>query len=426
MFFKTVIAALMFSATAALAQDPPNNAELSRRIEILSQEIEKLKVGEPAAAGAGDTGKSRYGLSPSASKVYRAPRGVSIGGYGEMLYQNYSSQTDAGASAPSSSIDQIDFLRQIIYVGYRFNEKFLFNSEIEFEHAATDRPGGGAFVEFAYIDYLVSPAFNVRAGLLLLPVGLLNELHEPTIFLSARRPDVENLIIPSTWRENGVGIFGDIGPITYRSYLVNGLDASGFSSSGLRSGRQKGGVAKADSFSWVTRVDFVGVNGLLVGGSAYLGQSGYYPTTPGAFVNVPTRIYEAHIDWKWRGLEARALGVVAELDNVTDLNAAKALTGASSVGSRLTGSYVQLGYDVFANCEGDSALIPFVRWERMNTQDRVPDGFTSSGANSTTIMTYGAAFKPIEQIVVKFDYQDYKKENDSGVDQFNAALGYNF
>jgi hypothetical protein len=151
--------------------------------------------------------------------------------------------------------------------------KLVLNTEIEVEHAADDQEGEVA-VEFAYLDYLYSPAFNLRGGLVLVPMGLLSEMHEPTTFLSARRPDSESRIIPSTWRENGVGAFGDVGPFSYKLYLVNGFDAEGFSAAGLRGGRQKASKANADDLAVVGRVDFTGVPGLLAGVSCYQGDSG--------------------------------------------------------------------------------------------------------------------------------------------------------
>ena len=117
-------------------------------------------------------------------------------------------------------------------MGYRFDDRFLFNAEIEIEHA------NEISVEFAYVDYLLNDALTIRGGMVLVPLGLVNDFHEPTVFLGARRPQTERRIIPTTWRKNGVGVLGSAGPIAYRAYLLNGLDATGFSAQGLRGGRQ--------------------------------------------------------------------------------------------------------------------------------------------------------------------------------------------
>lgn len=390
-------------------------AELERRLEILAGEIEKMRIGEAAATA----DRSGYGLGPAASKIYRTERGLSIGGYGELLYQNFDSERDDGAASGRS--DQFDLLRGIVYFGYKWNDRWLLNTEIEYEHA-----GGEVSVEFAYVDYLWRPEMNVRAGLLLVPMGFINELHEPTVFLGANRPDIERVIIPTTWRENGFGLFGDLGPFTYRTYLVNGFRGAGFTAGGLRGGRQKGNQARAEDFAWVGRLDFTGAPGLLVGGSAYLGDSGQDLTLSGRSVEAGTTIVEGHLEWRWRGLELRAMGVQADLDDVADLNAALNLSGNQSVGEKLKGYYLQLGYDLLAGRGGERALIPYARWETYNTQDEVPAGFRANPANDIETVTLGLAVKPIEQLILKVDYQDVDNEAGTGIDQFNALLGYVF
>lgn len=396
-------------------------AEIERRLEVLAAELERMKLGEAAVVA--DEGQ--YGLGPAASKVYRTQRGLSIAGYGEMLFEGFDSRRDDGS--PSGKTDQIDFLRAIVYVGYKFNDRWIFNSEIEFEHASTGKTGE-ASLEFAYLDYLWRPELNWRAGLLLVPMGFLNELHEPPVFLGARRPRIEQVIMPTTWRENGFGIFGDAGPITYRTYLLNGLDAKGFSAGGLRGGRQKGSQALAEGFAWMGRLDYTGTPGLLLGGSVYIGDSGQGLASPGrGALDVQTTIYEAHLEWKWRGLEVRFLGVQAELDDVAELNQALGLSGNRSVGEELEGFYLQVGYDVLAAVgSGEKSLIPYIRWEEFDTQSKVPAGFLRNPANDVEDLTVGLAFKPIDQLIVKVDYENFDNKAGTGVDQFNVALGYIF
>jgi len=389
-------------------------SELERRLEVIAAEIERLKIGEAAVS----VEEGQYGLGPAASKVYRTEQGrLSIGGYGEALYQNFDSERDDGAA--SGRTDTFDLLRAVLYFGYKFNDKWVLNTEIEYEHA------NEVFVEFAYIDYLWRPQTNFRAGLLLLPMGFLNELHEPTTFLGATRPAIETVIIPSTWRENGFGLFGEAGPFSYRTYLVNGLRAAGFTAGGLRGGRQRGSQARAEDFGWVGRLDFNGVPGLLVGGSAYTGGSGQ-DLNP----SVDTQILEGHLEWKWRGLELRAMGVQAELDDVAELNRILNFTGSQSVGERLKGHYLQLGYDVLAalypDTGGERSFTPYARWESYNTQDEVPRGFTANPANDVEVLTLGFAFQPIDQIVIKADHQNFDNEAGTGTDQFNVLLGWIF
>ena len=137
--------------------DPSRLEEIDRRIEILANELEKLRIGKAAV----QADESVYGLGPAASKVYRGEQGVSIGGYGEVLYQNFDSRLEDGS--PNSKSDVLDYLRAIVYFGYKFNDRFVFNSEIEFEHASTDK-NGSVSVEFAYVDYLWKEPINLRAG----------------------------------------------------------------------------------------------------------------------------------------------------------------------------------------------------------------------------------------------------------------------
>ena len=385
--------------------------ELERRLEVIAAEIERLKIGE-AAVSVEEGGQ--YGLGPAASKVYRSEQGrLSIGGYGELLYQNFDSERDDGAA--SGRIDTFDMLRAVLYFGYKFNDRWVLNTEIEYEHA------NEVFVEFAYIDYLWRPQANFRAGLLLVPMGFLNELHEPTTFLGATRPAIETVIIPSTWRENGFGLFGEAGPFSYRTYVVNGLRGSGFTAASLRGGRQRGSQARAEDFGFVGRLDFNGVPGLLVGASAYTGGSGQDLSA-----SVDTQILEGHLEWKWRGLELRAMGVQAELDDVADLNRILNFTGSQSVGERLKGHYLQLGYDVLAGRSDERSFTPYARWESYNTQDEVPRGFTANRANDVEVLTLGFAFKPIDQIVIKADHQNFDNDAGTGTDQFNVLLGWIF
>jgi len=396
-------------------------AEVERRLEILAVEVENLKVGEAAVKATRDGEHS--GLGPAASKVYGKEHGVSVGGYGEALLEFFDDARDDGE--PSGAVDRFDFLRAVVYFGYKFSDSWLFNSEIEFEHASTSS-GGSASVEFAYLDYLYRDQLSLRFGLVLLPMGWLNELHEPTVHLGAVRPRTENRIIPTTWRENGIGAYGAFGSFDYRSYVVNGLDASGFSATGLRGGRQKGANAKAEDFAWVGRLDYTAVPGLTAGLAGYFGNSGQDLEDPqGNSIAVGTSILDLHVEYRYRGLELRGLYSRAELDDVARLNEALGYTGSQSVGEKLFGGYLQAGYDLLSGT-GDSALIPYLRWERINTQEQVPEGWSADPANDEELLTLGLAFQPIEQLIFKAEYQNIDNQADTGCDRFNLSMGYIF
>lgn len=407
----------LLAASATASADDDRIAELERKIDLLSQALERNELEEAFTP----IGESVFGMGAAASKVYAARPGVSLGGYGEALYQDFQ-------GGPSTSAD---FLRCVVYLGYKYDDKWLLNTEIEFEHASTAEEGSTS-VEFAYLDYLRGPTLNFRVGLLLLPMGLINEGHEPIAFHGARRPDIENRIIPTTWRENGLGVFGDIGDVSYKAYVVNGLKAEDFSARGLRGGRQKGSKAVAEDLAIVIRADWSPSPGLTIGGSAYNGTSGQ-----DLGVGVSTEIYEAHVDWRRHALSIRFLATLAKIDDVPELNraiaAAEAAEGETtldadidSIGDELAGWYLELAYDLHGD-KTPATLTPFARIESYNTQEKVPAGFQPvGGQNDINVVTVGIDYKPRTEIVFKADVQFYDSADGSAPDQFNLAMGYVF
>jgi hypothetical protein len=378
------------------------NAELESKFQALADEQEGLVL-EGLFPPAGE---ARFGLGPSASKVYSVEEGVSLGGYGEALYER--------RSGPGN--DELDLLRVVLYLGYRFDEHWIFNSEIEYEHA-----GEEVGVEFATLDYLWQDTLNFRGGLVLVPMGFVNELHEPPTFLTARRSEVERRILPSTWRENGAGVFGDAGPVSYRAYVVNGFDATGFTDQGLRGGRQDGSEARAEDLALVGRADWTATPGLVAGGSLYFGNAGQDQAGLGS---TGTAIGEVHAEWRAEGLWVRALLALAEVDDVAELNAANGFTGADSVGEELEGHYLEAGYDLLSLLAEPSpqALSPYARYEAVDTQAEVPSGFASDPANDFDIVTLGLNWRPRSNLVFKLEYQDHEQSADG----WNLAMGFSF
>jgi thiamine biosynthesis lipoprotein ApbE len=408
--------------------------ELEQKVEILTKEIESLRIGETApaapptqAAPSASAVPPASGLGPAASKAY-SKKGVSIGGYGEILYQNFSGSREDGTT--SSLTPTIDVARAVLYFGYKLDDHFVFNSEIEYEHAVTaSDKGGETEIEFITLDWLSgNRAFNARAGLLLVPMGLLNQLHEPPVFLGARRPDVETAILPSTWREVGFGGWGDAGQFSYRLYLVNGLNAAGYAADGLGEGRQEGSLARARSVALTGRLDYTGLAGVVVGASFFTGNAGQGRTTPsGEGFAARTTFLDLHLDAKWRGASLRALWAQTRVGDAAAVNAANGLEGDASIGERQTGWYAEAGFDVLSLARRSRmSLTPFARYEAWDTQAAVPDGFARNPENDAAQWTAGVVFKPIPQIVVKIDGQWRKNAARTGVNQFNVALGYEF
>jgi hypothetical protein len=411
------------AALVAVATTQPLNAQdtdslrlavLERRIETVTRELERLQLGRDVV----EADSSMQGLGPAASKVYRVNQGVSIGGYGEFLYENFAAEREDGSA--SGARDRFDALRAILYVGYKFNDRLLFNSELEIEHAKE------SFLEFAYLDYLVSDHIGVRGGMLLAPLGLVNELHEPPVFLGTERPLTEQRIIPTTWRENGIGLFGNQDAFSWRLYLMNSFDGGKFGAAGLRGGRQKGAKALAEDMGAAGRFDYTGAPGLLLGLSAYTGETAQGRELDGNSVGGRVFIWDVHLDYKRRGWDFRALVARAKMSDVEDMNALIGLDGAEGIGTDMLGWYMQAGYDLLRGSRSAHQLIPYVRYERLNTQRGVAAGFSANPAMDVTIASVGAAWKPLPQVIVKVGYQVHATAADTGVNQLNVSLGWLF
>ena len=413
---------------------PPDRlSELERKLDILTGEIERLKLGgaeEPLAS------IGQFGLAPAASKIYQARTShVAIGGYGELTYRNASSRRQN--ADPSGLRHQADLLRAVLYVGYRFSDRLLFNSELEFEHAGSGEGSevrGEVSVEQAYLDFRLWDPLGLRAGLVLVPLGLVNPSHEPTTFHGVRRPGVENDVIPSTWRENGVGLYGRAGLFAYQSYLVTGLSArstlnpatDGFTGArGIRGGRTEGSNSFAEDLAWASRID-VKTPGVLAGGSFYVGEADQGQVAS----NVPVSVWDLHAALEFRGAMVRALYAEGAVGNADAVDAAQGFTDAArnTVGSRLFGGYVEAAFDLLSLCPkaDGQALSPFFRYERYDTQLGTPGAFSKDPANSRVDYTAGVTYKPVTQVAVKADYQWRRNQARTGINQWNLGLGWIF
>jgi hypothetical protein len=390
---------------------------LERKTDVLTQEVEKLRTNLTIPDEV--QYKSAYGLGPAASKVYQVGKGLSIGGYGEANYQ-------ARVGDKGSSKDNADFERMVLYAGYKFTDNILFNSELEFEHGSTEK-GGSVSVEFAALDFFIDPMANVRAGMVLMPMGFVNLIHEPPFYFGNNRPEVERQILPSTWRDVGVGLFGEVLPnLTYTAYVVNGLDAANFNADGIRSGRQQGSQATAENLAFVGRLDYAPavVPGLSFGGSAYAGNSGQNQPFAGKKADAFTQLYEGHVQWKYRGLEFRTLGSWGHIDDAGVLSAAKGQT----IGEENYGWYSEAGYDILPllNANTTQYLAPFFRYEQLDTIARAPVGFSDDEAKNKKIYQFGLQYKPIPNVVIKADYRNFMAKKGSLPDDFNLGFGFIF
>ena len=214
-----------------------------------------------------------------------------------------------------------DFHRFVLLFGHSFSSRIKLWSELELEHARVEgrEEGGEVALEQAYLDFLIKPYFNLRAGMLLSPVGIINERHEPPSFNGVERPFVETLIIPTTWRELGFGFTGDLGRgFRYRAYVTSSLDASRFDAEqGITGGRTSGFDASLRNPAKVGRIEFAGVRRLTVGVSGYSGHAGF--NTPS--VNPGVSIIDFDARYSFRRLDFRSLFAQTWISRAAALNA---------------------------------------------------------------------------------------------------------
>jgi len=347
---------------------------------------------------------------------------TSVGGYGEVHYHNLT-----GPDSPGS----VNVARFVLFLAHTFNSLISFRSELELEDAKVEggEPGGEVSVEQVYLDYTLSPAATVRAGLVLAPIGILNETHEPPTFNGVDRPSFENDVIPTTWRDIGVGLVGNLAGtsgLTYRVYLLNGLVASGFTAEeGIREGRQEGRNATFANPSLTGRLEWVRP-GLRVGGSFWYGGSAAADPAlgTGTFDNAVALV---SADARYDVGAFMFRGVVANV-SIADADQINAAYGGQ-VGSRIAGGYVEGAYNLLALLAPSSTqrLNGFVRYEHYDTQASVPAGVVRDDALARRIATFGLTYKPVYNVALKGDYQVRRNRAGVGEDeQLALGVGYEF
>jgi len=415
-------AALPLAALAALLPLAPALAEGDDdRVDVLAEEVRRLK--ESLALPETDAELTSWGgLGPAASKVYRTTSGLSLGGYGEFYYQRPTGSVDDAATG--------DFYRFIAYLGYKFSPRILMNTEIEYEHATTSSnhagKSGTVSVEFSYLDFLLSDGANIRAGNLLIPVGIVNEMHEPPFYRGSFRPTVEITIIPSTWRELGAGLHGQpAATVFYKLYVVNGLNAKEFSTTGVRGGRQSGNRVLFEDVAGVGSVRWQATRTFSLAGSAFVGNAGQGQVFDGAKVAARTVVAEAHAQYGHRGFDLRALVAT------TTIGAADVLSAdlGDVIPERQVGWYLEAAYDVapaLGLAEGQ-ALLPWARFEDYDLHREVPAGAARDPALDAQSLTAGLEYKPTPNVVLKADWT--WQDNEAGTttaDPFRLGAGFIF
>lgn len=418
---KNNVLAIMIMAVLGVAPVYAAQPSVEERLEILQQEVDALR-GQYAQAQnkAAQGADSAYGMNSAASGK------TTVGGYGEIVLNNY---------RDPSVKDEADLKRFVIFLGHKFNERLRLMSELEVEHAKVDAGGGEVAMEQAYLEYGLSEKMNARAGMMLMPLGITNETHEPPTFYGVERPEVESRIIPSTWRELGLALQGEaIEGLEYNVGISTSPDASKYSSTagaakGFRDMRTSGRQAPANDYGVFAALNYRAVPGLLLGGSVFSGdtaQDGRGSSAKAALVGVNAKltVWDIHAKYSYRDLDLQALYAQGMLSDTDRINTAAALALGSNKAApkAFFGWYGQAAYHVWKS--GDLDVAPFLRYERYNTQQAVDEGYTSDINNDETVTTAGVNVKLHPQVVLKADFQRY--QTDSRKDRINLGVGYMF
>jgi hypothetical protein len=341
-------------------------------------------------------------ITSAAAAQSDAPRTGPISGYMEMHVNAPLDRADGDAV--------VDFHRFVLLFSHSFSDRLRFVGELELEHAFVEglEEAGELELEQAYVDVLIKPAFNVRAGMVLVPVGIINERHEPPVFYGVERPLVDTVIIPTTWFDAGVGVHGRIGStLAYRAYVMPPLDATQFSADeGLRGGLQKGSEANIRNVAITGRVELTRVPGLTVGLSGWRGDSGF---------NVPrldttVGVVEVDARFRRRGFEARGQFARVFIGDAARLNDALTLQigVAPNIASQLQGYYLEASW-LFPLRWGHEVGV-FGRFEDFDTQFRMPEGQLPIPDFKRRLFSVGASYYLDPDVAVKFDYTHQESE----------------
>ena len=352
--------------------------------------------------------------STQLNKLLSSTSGLSIGGYGEVTYNNME-----GSSSPA----EIDVQRLVMLFAYKFDDRTSFVTEIEFEHIKE------VYVEQAFVNYAIMDGVNLRGGLMLVPMGILNEYHEPTTFNGVERPSLDNFVVPSTWREVGFGLSGRINSasLRYQAYLMNGFLSYGEShklrgSDGLRQGRQKGAETVGSDANFASRIEYYGLPKLKLGFSYYTGNT---QTTRPAQSNTQVGLSMIGFDYRFVNgrFSSRGQLIAASLSDTAAYN----LAGTTDLGSAMGGYYIEGAYNLLP-LERSQKLDLFLRYENLNTHQKTAGDLIANDAFHRNETTFGLSYHIANGAVLKMDYQSKGTavEGSAAVGQLNMGLGVFF
>jgi len=369
--------------TVTAVKAAPTAEEMWQTIQEQQRVIDELKQQLDATAEAVESGSGTSGSS-WADKTQ-------VGGYGELHYR-------AG-----DGTDQADFHRFVLYFGHDFSDTLHFFSEVELEHSlAGEGQPGEVELEQAWVEIDLNENHRFRAGLDILPIGLINVTHEPNTFYGVERNAVESRIIPATWWEAGLGLNGELAPgFNYDVVLHSGLETN----SNIRSGRQKVAEANAEYPAGTMRLRYTGYPGLELSGSVQ------YQSNIGGELQSGNQatLTSFHVDYKHNsGFGLRALWAGWQMDN--DLTA----DGKSS-----DGWYVEPAYRFKTGGSWEAGV--YARYEEI---DRSRNATARNEEERTSV---GINIWPHEQVVFKATFENVDDVDAStSTDNFYLGLGYQF
>jgi hypothetical protein len=322
---------------------------------------------------------------------------VTVGAYGEMTYNQ-----------PEGKNGELDVQRLVLLFGYKFNDKTQFVTEVEFEHVQE------VYIEQAFVNYAVGSNVSLRGGLMLVPFGIINEFHEPTTFNGVERPELDNVIVPSTWRELGFGVAGRFNELSlgYQAYVFNGFKSTSFDgsggvngvlkgSNGLRGGRQKGVQSTIDSPTLSVKFDYYGLPGLRLGLSGYFGDTQAdddVEENDGANIGISMLGLDAR--YAFQRFTARGQYVYGSLSGTEAYNN---LTG-NDLGSVLEGWYLEGAYNLLPQSK-EQRLFAFLRYEQYDTHADTDGALLRNDAYNRNDITLGLSYHIAPGVVFKGDYQ---------------------
>ena len=433
---------------------------LLRRVEILEQKQNKRSKKFDGRTGATVLKNKHNGVDWQFAKEYNENEDFSkfrIGGYGEMYasYLDYGKNRFSGATYGNSRDERgvIAIPRFVLAGDYKFNRWFRLGAEIEFEAGGTGvaveyetgagvengeqeleiEKGGEVALEQFHVTATIFKELNIRVGHIIVPVGLTNEHHEPVNFFGTHRPEGETMIIPSTWHENGVELYGEIGKgyydFSYQAQIVTGLSADQFSKYKYL-GSSKQGLYEEDSFTcpaYVVRLNYNGVPGLRIGGSwYYLRDAGKNTVKPQRYatVKIPVRLYSADAEYKNDYVIARCNFLWGNIGNGYALSQTPHFTGTeyrepTSPTGLITGSIPvkkavsfggELGLNIgtiinkFVETSKPLKIIPFARYEYYNPQYKGEKTQVSDPKCEVSMWTVGLNWFCLPNLVIKADW----------------------